>query len=366
MKKALIVLAVFLSLASTVFTADDGKKLSFSTDVSIKSFRDNIESQYFFGGGEIDNTSFKDEYEIGFNVHYSFTKRFSLVASSGYIKTSLNDPVISYDNDISAFYPYDSRICKPVANPGDDWSSATGIIQESGLTYVAMNPDEPPYSPNSYNGNEVFVEGRYGELRQIPLGLYFRIDLMPDLKWKPYVAGGIGYVFNDFKEENTGAEYLDNLNYSATVLPYGTDIYGGYNERADADHDGIADGIVYQRVGGDYYYLPFYSNPTYEGWTIEIKDSLTYNLETGFDYELSDHWNFVFKLRYTWVQEKIKSRINGETDFLAFTETDPKYYIDRDPSRPRRLHSTHGIVHAQGGDMNMDSVQAGMGFKYTF
>ncbi len=365
MKK--IVLALFFMSVVCVGTSLAGN-VSVSADVTIKSFSDKLEARDFFGGGEIDNTSFRDEYEFNINLQYRFTERLSISGSVGYLETPLKDPLITYDDDISAYYPEKIRECT-IDNGG------SGIVNTSGINTLIFDPEDTPFDGNYFNGNETFIEGSYGDLRQIPVIVSFRVDLMPNLKWKPYLAGGVGYVFNELDEDNSADEYMRNLNYTASVLPYGSlsvAPYTSYNIQADADGDGVADGVVYA-LAGDYFYLPYAVTEPYEGWTIDYKDSITYHLEAGFDYELAEHWDFVFKIRFNWAKEEIKTRINGGTRFVALTDGGSDFGRPFSTNNngdlifvPDMLYSQHGVVVAEGGDMNMNSVQAGIGFKYTF
>ncbi len=365
MKKYLIYLQVFMFIASGVMIskAEENTGFNISADVNIKSFRDKIESEYFYGGGERDNTDFREEYELDLNITYKFSKRFSVVGSAGFIETPLKDPLINYDNDMSKFFSTMDTIytCNGCATADHGGAPDT------------VDFEEPVEDFTKYNGNEHFVDGEYGNLRQFPVNINLRFDILPDSKWNPYISGGVGYLYNDFEENNTGSEYLSSLNtvsrdewFEETVS--GT---GGYNLSV-VDSDTGKEGVAWWD-NGKWYILPLFTPDTYNSWNIEVQDSITWNLEGGFDYELNENWDFTGKIKYTWVEKRIKTTINGKEKFITVVRTDTatsagsknQGALATDPDNPLSGKGL-GVVVAQGGTMRMDSIQAGFGFKYTF
>jgi hypothetical protein len=318
---------------------DRVKKLSFDFTVDRTEYADDYFNRQIFLGGDFTRTRIQGEYQYNFSAQYQFTNRFSVGARAGYTETQIVDPAVYTDPRIlSIFNPYAARIIQCSGTEG-------GKLCDADVPVYADVLDLRATSLTDLKLDQKSVPGKLGDLTQMPLVLSARLDLMTKTRWRPYIAGTIGYTMHTFTDDNTAARLLEDAIANAMNIQGhpGQSLSGGFtgtqglcqyladqgvalsDEQLMCANFNMPDGSTVPGLifGGKAFFMQGLSAVDSISWNTEVPNSMMWGLESGFTWNMSKRWDVVGKLSYTWYEKKVRSTINGSDQplLLALPDT---------------------------------------------
>jgi hypothetical protein len=364
-------------------------KYSFVFETNYQDYQGEHFNRDIFFGGTFDKTYLRGEYGFNFSGYYQFTKRFSMGLRTGYAKTKVLSPW-GYDSD---------RVFDIINDKSDAIIECAPVTENFTTVYCdAMMPvieDVLDFSRTTLREN--FFGTTYGDLEQIPLHGVFRVDLMTKTRWRPFVAGHLGYTINRFQDKNEVGDrvqtMIDNASFNGTQGLCGyllgnypaSDLGNAFNCDGMVGPDGVTvvDGLMWKENDEMKLFMDAIDSVASIRWDTSVENGLSWGLEGGFDWVLSRRFDFTARAAYTWHQEHFKSSINGSSNRLLVAIPDEE--CDSDPGTQDCIEDIANsynataatdvtddldrmfhVIRLEPGQMKLDYWSFTAGIRYTF